>query len=75
MASRSPCLATLQAAAALMEAACGRAPTPQAAEQALLCTDLKEVGAACLPDDVNRADSKKLAGPLVLQVRCGAPSL
>lgn len=30
---------------------------------------LSQVGAAALPSDVNRAHSKKLAGPLVLQVR------
>lgn len=40
----------------------------EAARRALLDTDLRQVGQAALPEDVNRADSKKLAGPLVLQV-------
>ena len=36
----------------------------------MLCCVL-QVGAPSLPDDINRADSKKVAGPLVLQVRWG----
>lgn len=34
----------------------------------LLDTDLRKVGLPCLPDDINRADNKKLPGPHVLQV-------
>ncbi|KAL4439710.1 hypothetical protein ABPG75_002711 [Micractinium tetrahymenae] len=53
---------------AYLEAECGgMAVLPQALE-APLNADLKQVGTAALPDDINRADSKKLVGSLVLQV-------
>jgi hypothetical protein len=35
---------------------------------ALLDCDLRKYGAGCLPDDVNRAASSSIKGPLVLQV-------
>jgi hypothetical protein len=35
---------------------------------ALLDSDLRKLGAGCLPDDVNRANSSSIKGPLVLQV-------
>jgi hypothetical protein len=35
----------------------------------LLSADLRKTGAGCLPDDVNRAHSSSIKGPLVLQVR------
>ncbi|PSC76684.1 tudor domain-containing 3 isoform B [Micractinium conductrix] len=41
---------------------------PRALPQALLDADLRQVGAPQLPDDIGRVDSKKVAGPLVLQV-------
>ena len=45
--------------------------TPQlgAVQAALKEADLREVGAASLPDDVNRATNKQLDGIRVLQVR------
>jgi hypothetical protein len=35
---------------------------------ALLDCDLRKFSAGCLPDDVNRAASSSIKGPLVLQV-------
>jgi hypothetical protein len=35
---------------------------------ALLDCDLRKYGAGCLPDDVNRAASSSIKGPMVLQV-------
>lgn len=35
---------------------------------ALLAADLRKTGAGCLPDDVNRANSSSIKGPMVLQV-------
>ncbi|KAI7838895.1 hypothetical protein COHA_007360 [Chlorella ohadii] len=58
-----------QAATELLVAECSSAqPSLQQALAVLLDADLKQVAAPCLPDDINRADSKKVAGPLVLQV-------
>ncbi|KAF6253277.1 hypothetical protein COO60DRAFT_434969 [Scenedesmus sp. NREL 46B-D3] len=37
-------------------------------QSALLDCDLRKFGAGCLPDDVNRAASSSIKGPLVLQV-------
>lgn len=37
--------------------------------QALLDADLRKLGSGCLPDDINRANSSSVKGPMVLQVR------
>lgn len=37
---------------------------------ALLDVDLRKYGSGCLPDDINRAASSSVRGPMVLQVRC-----
>lgn len=44
--------------------------TLPALRAALLTADLRKVGATagCLPDDVNRAHSSSIKGPMVLQV-------
>ncbi|KAL4450546.1 hypothetical protein ABPG77_000902 [Micractinium sp. CCAP 211/92] len=57
-----------QATTAYLEAECGSAVALPQALHALLNADLAQVGAAALPGDVNRAHSKTLTGPLVLQV-------
>lgn len=41
---------------------------------ALLDADLRKIGAGCLPDDVNRAHSSSIKGPIVLQVWFWRPS-
>lgn len=38
---------------------------------ALLDADLRKIGLGCLPDDVNRAHSSSIKGPMVLQVQLG----
>ncbi|KAH7624320.1 putative Tudor domain-containing protein 3 [Nannochloris sp. 'desiccata'] len=46
----------------------GKQLCPQDVVKAILDLDLKQVGAPCLPEDINRADSKKLIGPHILQL-------
>jgi tudor domain-containing protein 3 len=43
-------------------------PRPDDIIKAILDLDLKQVGAPCLPEDINRADSTKLVGPHILQL-------
>jgi hypothetical protein len=58
-------------AARTTAAAAAAAPVSlQELRAALLSADLRKTGAGCLPDDVNRAHSSSIKGPLVLQVRC-----
>ena len=42
---------------------------------ALLDADLRKTGAGCLPEDVNRANSSSIKGPMVLQVCAGVQRL
>lgn len=48
----------------------GEPPSAAAAAEALLNADLRQLGCGGLPADVNRAAAAKLAGPIVVQVRC-----
>lgn len=56
-------------AAMLNDLSVGGTPQLGSVQAALKDADLREVGAASLPDDVNRATNKQLDGIRVLQVR------
>jgi hypothetical protein len=65
---------TPSAAAAASKGRSGAAPQSVSLQElraALLDADLRKIGSGCLPDDVNRAHSSSIKGPMVLQVQLG----
>lgn len=59
---------TLQAVCRQLDLEAAAPSDASSLRSALLNIDLKQIGVPALPDDINRCDSKRLAGPHILQL-------